>query len=43
MDKKIVKTVYNSMRLEGYRIKLTDKKRKEIKSKFNVKVHLQNK
>jgi len=36
---KIKKTVYHSMRLEGCEVKLTDKKIKEIKSKYNVKVH----
>jgi len=36
---KIKKTVYHSMRLEGYEVKLTEKKIKELKSKYNVKVH----
>ncbi|GAB6045963.1 hypothetical protein JCM11957_15620 [Caminibacter profundus] len=34
------KVVYHSMRLEGYKINLTEKKLKEIKSKYNVKVHV---
>ena len=36
---KFKKVVYHSMRLEGYEVKLTNKKIKEIKSKYNVKVH----
>ena len=37
---KLKKIVYHSMRLEGYKIKLNEKKIKEIKSKYNVKVHI---
>ena len=34
------KIVYHSMRLEGYKIKLNEKKLKEIKTKYNVKVYI---
>ena len=36
---KIKKIVYHSMRLEGYKTILNEKKLKNIKSKYNVKVH----
>ena len=37
---KLKKIVYHSMRLEGYKVNLDGKKLKEIKSKYNVKVHV---
>ena len=37
---KLKKVVYHSMRLEGYKVNLSEKKLKEIKSKYNVKVHI---
>ena len=37
---KLKKIVYHSMRLEGYKVNLDEKKLKEIKSKYNVKVYV---
>jgi len=40
MNKKLKKVVSNSMRLEGYKVNISSKKIKELKTKYNVKVHI---
>jgi len=37
---KLKKIVYHSMSLEDYKVNLNEKKLKEIKSKYNVKVYI---